>query len=89
MSTMNMKRIFSCLLLGASYLLANAQGLVIYKTDGSQIKIPIEQLENISFYDEGNGPDVPPDTNVTPITVENLIASEWKMAAWTSATATP
>ncbi len=78
MSTMNMKRIFSCLLLGASCLLANAQGLVIYKTDGSQIKIPIEQLENISFYDEGNGPDVPPDTNVTPITVENLIASEWE-----------
>ena len=72
MSTMNLKRIFSCLLLGASYLLANAQGIVIYKTDGTQIKVPIEQLDNISFYEAES------DDSDTPITVDKLISSEWE-----------
>lgn len=73
-----MKRIFSCLLLGASYLLANAQGIVVHKKDGSQIKVPIEQMDSIAFYDAEVGPVVPPDPNATPITVENLVASEWE-----------
>lgn len=75
---MNMKRILSCLLLGATYLLASAQDIVIYKTDGTQISIPVEGLDSIAFQDAGSGPIVPPNPNVTPITVENLVTTEWE-----------
>ena len=50
MNTMNMKRILLCLLIGISYLFANAQGVVVYKKDGTKIKVPYEQLDSISTY---------------------------------------
>lgn len=57
MNTMNMKRILLCLLIGISYLFANAQGVVVYKKDGTKIKVPYEQLDSISTYGAGDEPD--------------------------------
>lgn len=48
---MNLKRIFLCFLLGLGCLLANAQGMVVHQKDGTQMKIPFEQLDCITFYD--------------------------------------
>lgn len=56
MNTMNMKRILLCLLIGISYLFANAQGVVVYKKDGTKIKVPYEQLDSISTYGAGDEP---------------------------------
>ena len=75
---MNMKRILSCLLLSASYLLSNAQGIVVYQTDGTQIKIPCEQIDSITFYQSGGGSVIPVDPSVQPVTVQDLTTSEWE-----------
>ena len=71
-----MKRILACLLLGASYLLTSAQGIIVYKTDGTQIKVPYEQLDSIAAYQTEDGPVVPPNPGVDPITVSDL-EGEW------------
>ena len=71
-----MKRILACLLLGASYLLTSAQGIIVYKTDGTQIKVPYEQLDSIAAYASEDGPIVPPSPGVDPITVSDL-EGEW------------
>jgi hypothetical protein len=76
MKTINMKRIFSCLLLGASYLLSNAQGIIVYKTDGTQIKVPYEQLDSIAAYQTDDGPVVPPNPYVEPVTI-NALTGTW------------
>lgn len=78
MKTMNMKRILACLLLSASYLLSNAQGIVVYKTDGTQMKIPCEQIDSITFYQSGGGPVIPVDPTVLPVTIQDLVTSEWE-----------
>lgn len=75
MKTINSKRILSCLLLGASYLLSNAQGVIVYKTDGTKIKVPYEQLDSIGIY---SADDVtPPDPGTQTITVNDL-TGEWE-----------
>lgn len=56
MKTINMKRILMCLLLGISYLLANAQGVVVHKKDGTKIKVPYELLDSITAYDVDDEP---------------------------------
>lgn len=70
-----MKRILTCLLLGASYLLTNAQGIVVYKTDGTQIKVPYEQLDSIAAY--ATDDVTPPDTGAEPVTANDL-TGEWE-----------
>ena len=75
---MNMKRILSCLLLSASYLLSNAQGIVVYKTDGTQMKIPCEQIDSITFYQSDGGSVIPVDPSVQPVTIQDLTTSEWE-----------
>lgn len=67
MKTINIKRILSCLILGASYLLTCAQGIIVYKTDGTQIKVPYEQLDSIATY---------PADDVTPPSDETISASD-------------
>ena len=75
MNTINIKRTLACLILGASYLLTNAQGIIVYKTDGTQIKVPYEQLDSIAAY---AADDVtPPDAGVEPVTVNDL-TGEWE-----------
>ena len=59
----NVKLTFVSLLLGLGYLASNAQGVVVYKKDGSKIKVPYEQLDSISTYDYD---DVPGGGDVTP-----------------------
>ena len=71
-----MKRILSCLLLGAGYLLSNAQGIIVYKTDGTQIKVPYEQLDSIAAYQTDDGPVVPPNPYVEPVTI-NALTGTW------------
>ena len=73
-----MKRVLSCLLLSASYLLANAQGIIVYKTDGTQIKVPYEQLDSIAAYAADDGPIIPPEPYVLPVTIQDLMYSEWE-----------
>lgn len=72
MKTINMKRIFLCLIIGISYLTAHAQGIVVYKTDGTQIKVPYEQLDSIATYLADDNPVTPPDPSVQPVTVSDL-----------------
>lgn len=76
-TTNNMKRILACLLLSASYLLTSAQGIIVYKTDGTQIKVPYEQLDSIAAYQTDDGPVVPPSPGVDPITIDDL-AGIWE-----------
>ena len=71
-----MKRILSCLLLGAGYLLSNAQGIIVYKTDGTQIKVPYEQLDSIAAYQTDDGSVVPPNPYVEPVTI-NALTGTW------------
>lgn len=78
MKTMNTKRILACLLLGASYFLANAQGIIVYKTDGTQIKVPYEQLDSIAAYASEDGPVAPVDPTVQPVTIQDLMTAEWE-----------
>ena len=79
MKTMNnMKRILSCLLLSAGYILANAQGIIVYKTDGTQIKVPFEQLDSIAAYTSESGPVTPVDPTVLPVTIQDLVTTEWE-----------
>ena len=78
MKTINTKRILACLLLGASYILTNAQGIVVYKTDGTQIKVPYEQLDSIATYTADDGPIIPVDPTVLPVTIQDLMYSEWE-----------
>ena len=73
MKTRNMKRILSCFALSASYFLANAQGIIVYKTDGTQIKVPFEQLDYIAPYESDANPDNP---SVEPISAADLVG-EW------------
>lgn len=75
-TTNNMKRILTCLLLGASYLMTCAQGIIVYKTDGTQIKVPYEQLDSIAAYASDEGTVVPPNPNVEPITT-NALNGTW------------
>lgn len=73
-----MKRVFfSCLLLSASCLLLNAQGIIVHKSDGTQIKVAIEQLDSITFYQNEGGADIPDDPIVPAVTVQDLSAAEW------------
>ena len=74
----NMKRILSCLLLSAGYILANAQGIIVYKTDGTQIKVPFEQLDSIAAYTSESGPVTPVDPTVLPVTIQDLVTTEWE-----------
>lgn len=76
MKTINSKRIFLCLLLGISYLLSNAQGVIVYKKDGTQIKVPYEQLDSIATYSTDDV--TPPDPGTQTITIQDLINSEWE-----------
>lgn len=73
-----MKRILACLVLGAGYILANAQGIVVYKTDGTQIKVPYEQLDSIAAYTTESGPVTPVDPTILPVTIQDLSAAEWE-----------
>ena len=75
-TTDNIKRILACFLLGASYLLTSAQGIIVYKTDGTQIKVPYEQLDSIAAYASEDGPVVPPSPGVEPVTV-NALNGTW------------
>ena len=75
-TTNNMKRILACLLIGASYLLTSAQGIIVYKTDGTQIKVPYEQLDSIAAYQTEDGPVVPPNPYVEPVTI-NALTGTW------------
>ena len=75
MKTINSKRIILCLLLGISYLLSNAQGVIVYKKDGTQIKVPYEQLDSIAAYSTD---DVTPDPGTQAITIQDLMYSEWE-----------
>jgi len=74
MKTINSKRIFLCLLLGISYLLSNAQGVIVYKKDGTQIKVPYEQLDSIAAYSTDDV--TPPDPGTQTVTVNDL-TGEW------------
>lgn len=74
MNTINLKYALSCLLLGTGYLLSNAQGVVVYKTDGSQIKVPYEQLDSIAVYADDDNPVNP---SVDPISAIDL-SGEWE-----------
>ena len=75
-TTDNIKRILACFLLGASYLLTSAQGIIVYKTDGTQIKVPYEQLDSIAAYASEDGPVVPPSPDVEPVTI-NALTGTW------------
>ena len=57
MKTTNMKRIWATLLVVFAILTMNAQGIIVYKTNGSTIKVPYEQLDSIGTYDYDDAPD--------------------------------
>lgn len=60
-----MKRIakyaFLAALLCANYTAANAQGVVVYKKDGTSIKVPYEQLDRIDTYNYDDEPGISGD----------------------------
>lgn len=60
-----MKRIakyaFLATLLCANYTAANAQGVVVYKKDGTSIKVPYEQLDRIDTYNYDDEPGISGD----------------------------
>ena len=47
---MNIKSFLLCLLWGVGYHFANAQGLTVHMTDGTNIKVPFEKLDSITTY---------------------------------------
>lgn len=51
MKTLSFKRMMLCLLMTVGFLTAEAQGVIVYKKDGTTIKVPYEQLDSISTYD--------------------------------------
>lgn len=50
------KQIFPFLLLGAGYLSAEAQELIVYKTDGSTLEIPVAQMDSIVVRESTDDP---------------------------------
>ena len=53
----------------------NAQGVIIHKTDGTQIKVPCEQLDSIVVYPADDV--TPPGSGTDPITANDL-TGEWE-----------
>lgn len=58
MKTLTFKRPLMVALLCLTYLAANAQGVVVYKKDGTKIKVPYEQLDSISTYNYDDEPGI-------------------------------
>ena len=52
-----MKRMLASVLAMFAILATNAQGIIVYKTDGSKIKVPYEKLDSIDTYDYDDAPD--------------------------------
>lgn len=50
------KQFFPFLLLGAGYLSAEAQELIVYKTDGSTLEIPVAQMDSIVVRESTDDP---------------------------------
>ncbi len=54
--TISIKRVLLCLLVAMCYHIAEAQGVVVYKKDGTKIKVSYEQLDSIATYDYDEEP---------------------------------
>ena len=60
------------LLAGAAQL--NAQGIVVYKTDGTKVYFPAEEVEKVGTYDYGEDPQPEPGTGETKTYTANGVS---------------
>ena len=71
---MKKKLIISLVLLTAGAAQLSAQGIVVYKTDGTKVYFPAEQVEKVATYDYGEDPQPEPGTGETKTYTANGVS---------------
>ena len=66
--------IISLVLLTAGAAQLSAQGIVVYKTDGTKVYFPAEQVEKVATYDYGEDPQPEPGTGETKTYTANGVS---------------